>query len=211
MTENWKIIRADKIDIFLSKIAIYLSLGRHKGNSSYRRSLPPLKENLQHFKTWNLLIFFYFCRSFLPSWSRIQIHCLIESGSNPDPNTYSNPGLCTLTDSKWRTRVLLGGISFILCTRENHKRFTYISSGSWSRGPVIPWHQARPWRRAVAYPGPTYYRSRRRRPRRHWIRHRRSRVSSFWKSPTSLAAETSYQVGQTYLARSPKKRFTSYM
>jgi hypothetical protein len=36
---------------FLSKIAIYLSLGLHKGLPSYRRSLHPSKENIQHFKT----------------------------------------------------------------------------------------------------------------------------------------------------------------
>jgi hypothetical protein len=35
---------------FLSKIAIYLSLGLHKGRPSYRRSLQPSKENIQHFK-----------------------------------------------------------------------------------------------------------------------------------------------------------------
>ncbi len=28
-------------------------------------------ENIQHFKTWNFLTFFYFCGSFLPSWIRI--------------------------------------------------------------------------------------------------------------------------------------------
>jgi hypothetical protein len=33
------------------KIAIYLSLGLHKGGPSYRRSLQPSKENIQHFKT----------------------------------------------------------------------------------------------------------------------------------------------------------------
>jgi hypothetical protein len=32
-------------------IAIYLSLGLHKGRPSYRRSLLPSKENIQHLKT----------------------------------------------------------------------------------------------------------------------------------------------------------------
>ncbi len=54
-----------------------VSLGLHKGRPSYRRSLQPSKENIQHFKTWNFLIFFYFCGSFLPSWTRIL---------NPDPH-----------------------------------------------------------------------------------------------------------------------------
>jgi hypothetical protein len=37
--------------IFGSKTTIYLSLGLHKGFPSYRRSLQPSKENIQHFKT----------------------------------------------------------------------------------------------------------------------------------------------------------------
>jgi hypothetical protein len=46
MTKNWKKITADKKIIFLSKIAIYLSLGLHKGRSRYRRSHHPSKENI---------------------------------------------------------------------------------------------------------------------------------------------------------------------
>ncbi len=46
---------------FWSKIAIYLFLGLDKGHPSYRRSL----QNVQHFKKWNLLTFFYFCGLFL--------------------------------------------------------------------------------------------------------------------------------------------------
>ena len=44
-------------------MAIYLSLGLHKGSSSYRRSLQLSKENIQHFKTANFLTFFvgHFC------------------------------------------------------------------------------------------------------------------------------------------------------
>ncbi len=47
-----------------SKIAIYLSLGLHKGCPSYRRSLQPSKEKIQHCKKWNLLTVLNFCRSF---------------------------------------------------------------------------------------------------------------------------------------------------
>jgi hypothetical protein len=32
-----------------------------QGRPSYRRSLQPAKENIQHFKTWRFCIFFYFC------------------------------------------------------------------------------------------------------------------------------------------------------
>ncbi len=46
---------------------------------SYRRSLPSSKENIQHFRKWNLLTFFlYVCGSFFPSWIRIRI-------ADPDP------------------------------------------------------------------------------------------------------------------------------
>ncbi len=46
---------------FLSKIAIYLSLGLHKGSPSCRRSLQPSKENIQHFKTkiYNFFLFLW--------------------------------------------------------------------------------------------------------------------------------------------------------
>ncbi len=54
MTKDWEKITAEKnLVFFWSKIAIYLSLGLHKGHPSYRRSLLPSKENIQHFKTWN--------------------------------------------------------------------------------------------------------------------------------------------------------------
>jgi hypothetical protein len=53
MTKKWKNITAEKQNLifFGSKIAIYLSLGLHKGRPSYMRSLQPSKENIQHFKT----------------------------------------------------------------------------------------------------------------------------------------------------------------
>ncbi len=51
------------------KIAIYLSLGLHKGLPSYGRSLQPSKENIQHFKTLNFFLFFSFCGSFCPPGS----------------------------------------------------------------------------------------------------------------------------------------------
>ncbi len=49
------------ISFVWSKIAIYWSLGVHKGRPSCRRSLQPSKENIQHFKRWILLAIFYFC------------------------------------------------------------------------------------------------------------------------------------------------------
>jgi hypothetical protein len=51
MTKNLKNFTAEKMYIFLSKIAIYLSLGLYKGRPSYRRSLQLSKENIQQFKT----------------------------------------------------------------------------------------------------------------------------------------------------------------
>ncbi len=65
---NWK------RSIFLWETTeIYLYLGLHKGSPSYRRSLQPSKENIQHFKTWNFSTFFYYYGLFLPSWIHIRI------------------------------------------------------------------------------------------------------------------------------------------
>ncbi len=92
-----------------SKIAIYLSLGLHKGRPSYRRSLQPSKENIQHFKTWKLCIFFYFYGSFLPSWIRIR-----NLNADPDPATQINadpdPKPCHLmsTQESTSTHLLIG-------------------------------------------------------------------------------------------------------
>ncbi len=86
---------------FWSQIAIYLSLGLHKGRPSYRRSLAPSKQNIQHLKKWYLLPFFYFGGPFLPSWIRIANPGTDpETPLNPDPiririhNTAENPGFC---------------------------------------------------------------------------------------------------------------------
>ncbi len=82
MTKNWKKFTAEKKKNFWSKTAIYLSLGLNKGRPSYKRSLQLSKENLQHFKTWNFLIFSTFVGHFCPPGfgsgfrirNRIRIH-----------------------------------------------------------------------------------------------------------------------------------------
>jgi hypothetical protein len=61
-----------KNSISWSKNAIYLFLVLREGRPSYRRSLQPSKENIQHFKSWNLN-FFLFLWVFLPSWILIRI------------------------------------------------------------------------------------------------------------------------------------------
>ncbi len=78
---NWK-----KIKKFGSRTTIYLSLGLHKGRPSDKISLQLSKENIRHVKTWNFLIFFYFCGLFLPFWIRIRI-----PNTDPDPLTWMNP------------------------------------------------------------------------------------------------------------------------
>ncbi len=85
MTKNWKKIHSwkRKLIFFTSKTTIFLSLGLHKGRPSYRRRLQLSKENIQHFKTWIFLIFFYFYGTFLPSWIRIL-------NTDPDPLTWLN-------------------------------------------------------------------------------------------------------------------------
>ncbi len=58
--------------LFISKIAVRLSLGIHEGRPSYRRSLQRSVESIKLFKTWNVFLFFSFSGSFLPSRTRIQ-------------------------------------------------------------------------------------------------------------------------------------------
>jgi hypothetical protein len=57
-----KNLQVKKINIFLMKIAIYLSLCLHKGRPNYRRSLQPSKENIKHMKL--LKLFFTFVGHF---------------------------------------------------------------------------------------------------------------------------------------------------
>ncbi len=78
---------------FFNKIAIYPSLGIHKGGPSYRRSLQPSRENIQHL--------FYFCGSFLPSWIRIwiQIHPLTWLNQDPIRIQTRNTGQYTLANT----------------------------------------------------------------------------------------------------------------
>ncbi len=75
MTKIEKINSWNFFLIFWSNIAIYLSLGLHKGSPSYRWCLRPSKENIQHFKTWKFLTFYIFVDHFSPpgSESRFQI------------------------------------------------------------------------------------------------------------------------------------------
>ncbi len=98
MTKNWrrKITTEKKIKFFWSKTTIYLSRGLYKGHPSYRRSLQLSKENIQHFKTWNFLIFFYFCGSLAllnldpdpdSEYGSVSGSTdLIDTGSNTDPD-----------------------------------------------------------------------------------------------------------------------------
>ncbi len=89
---NWKkFITGNLIFIVLIKIAIYLSLGLHKGRPSYRRSLQFSKENIQHFKRWKFCPFFYFFGSFLPSWIRISN---LYADPDPDPAAQINADPC---------------------------------------------------------------------------------------------------------------------
>ncbi len=104
-TYSWKIICG-------SKTTINLSLGLHNGRSSYRLSLQLSKENIQHSKTWNFFIFFYFCGSFsfCPPGSGYGSSDLIESGSNPDSKhcgiieliqIYTKPHMCGTLFAGW--------------------------------------------------------------------------------------------------------------
>ncbi len=68
MTKNWrrKKIQQKFCIIFFMKDFNLLT-------SKLQESLQPSKENIQHYKKWNLLTFFYIYGSFLPSRIRIRI------------------------------------------------------------------------------------------------------------------------------------------
>jgi hypothetical protein len=57
MTKIEKKCAVEKKMIFFDKNCNILRLGLHKGLPSYRRSLQPSKENIQHFKIRKLLTF----------------------------------------------------------------------------------------------------------------------------------------------------------
>ncbi len=82
---------------FFSKIVMYLSLGLLNGHPSYRRSLQPSKENIQHFKIWNLFTFFLFL------W-------VIFSLLDPDPDCESGSWSWDPIESGYGSTTLLHGI-----------------------------------------------------------------------------------------------------
>jgi hypothetical protein len=88
MPKNCKNFTAEsKSNFFDQNLLFCSSLGPHKGRSSYRRSLHPSKENIQHFKAWNLFTLFYFL------WD---IFALL----NPDPAGRSQGGSGSTTLEK---------------------------------------------------------------------------------------------------------------
>ncbi len=65
--QNFEKIYSKKISIFLSNIAIYLTLDLHKGRPSYRRSLQPARElpALQNMIFWIFFLFSWAILAFL--------------------------------------------------------------------------------------------------------------------------------------------------
>ncbi len=94
----WAKIENNTADVFftffLSKIAIFLSLGLHKGRPSYRRNLQPSKENiyvaLQKLKFINFFSIFvgHFCPPGSRSGSRDPTESVPGSGSTTLPTTF---------------------------------------------------------------------------------------------------------------------------
>ncbi len=84
ITKNWKKPAVKLLYIFFGlKIASYLSLNLHKGRTSYRRRLQTSKENIQHFKRWNLLTFFLWV-----------IFALLDPEPDPATQIYAYPCGC---------------------------------------------------------------------------------------------------------------------
>jgi hypothetical protein len=67
LDDDKKIEENLKLNFFLSKTAMHLYPGLHKGRPSYSRSLQPLKENIQQYTKHEISqLFTFFCGSFLP-------------------------------------------------------------------------------------------------------------------------------------------------
>jgi hypothetical protein len=109
-----------KFIFFDKNIAIYLSLGLHKGRPSHRRSLQLSKENFQNFKTWNFLNFFYFCGSPPPQlnpeliWIRIR-----NSAVNKSIDVARCTGTGTLYQGYWTLAMLFyqNNSMFVVCIK----------------------------------------------------------------------------------------------
>ncbi len=85
MKLNWKKIYSWEI-FFFYQTTIYLSIGLHKGRPSYKRSLQLSKENIQHVKKLNFLIFSTSVGYFCPPGTGSGSADLIKSGSNTNPD-----------------------------------------------------------------------------------------------------------------------------
>jgi hypothetical protein len=59
---------------FGSEVAIYFSLGLHKGRPSYREKPSALKKEHPPLQKMKIITSNYFSGPFLPSWIRIRIH-----------------------------------------------------------------------------------------------------------------------------------------
>ncbi len=74
MNKNWKNVAEENI-FFLTKIAIYLSLGLLKGCPSYRKSFRSSKENIQYLLLINYSLFLWVILALLdPNPILIRIH-----------------------------------------------------------------------------------------------------------------------------------------
>ena len=111
MTKICKIFQLrKKFKFFWSKIALFLSLGLHKGRPSYKTNLQPSKGNTQHFKTLHFFFFFYFFGPFLPAWIRI-------ANADPDPDP-ADPNQC----GSMRIRIRIRNTGFYNCKLLSYPR-----------------------------------------------------------------------------------------
>ncbi len=104
ITKNWRKKNSWNYFLFFfwSKIWIYLSLAFIKWHPSYRRSLQPSKENIQHYKDDIYLTIFFFSGPFLPSWIWIAIpECGYGFRSTPLPNRFTHISCHNVTNVWW--------------------------------------------------------------------------------------------------------------
>jgi hypothetical protein len=147
MTKNWKIYSWNFFLLFLIRNCNLLFPRPPKQRPSYRKSLQPWKENIQHLKQWNLLTFFYFCASFFALLDP-NPYCKSQSGSRdpwyPDPIRIGihNTGHAKVSNTKPRIFSILLGV-IILWSYHTKRTISLCSNMKYRTQPKVLFLQYR--------------------------------------------------------------------
>ncbi len=102
------------------------------------------KENIQHFKTWNFFIFFYFCGPFLPSLIRIQPTVISADPCGSGSGSVTLLLKSNLSADFWQTGIghRTGGFAYVLpqgrfaAYHQNHNQSSTGLPSIWIRNTI---------------------------------------------------------------------------